>query len=334
MARKAKPEIAKPSELIEALSFVAAADTGKDIDKYAYVTMQDNTIVASNDVFAMGAHIDDDVRLCLHGAKLKAALENCGTNFQLTQLDASSVSIKSGKFKATIPCIDPELLTKWQTDPVVAVISDTIKDCFALLHPLVSEKSDRTIDHALHLRPFTGVGTNGGLLFEYYHGHDLPPGLLIPKQTAAVLAKLKPKLHGLGFSKHSATFWFDNNSYLRTKLIDGTYPDTDRLWYGDYASHARSLPTGFYQGLEAIEKFVDNDSVYFVAPNYVSTHPSLNVGANYIMEEALPAGLCYSMNYWKRTRDLVNHVIWPPDHSKPAQLFGANLRALILGKQG
>jgi hypothetical protein len=332
MARKAKPDIGNRSKLVDALSFVSVADTGKDADKFAYVTISDGYARAANDVFAIGTPVEVELELCLHGAKLKAALEHCGQNFQLTQLDGSSVSVKSEKFRATIPCIDAKLLPAYDPDPPCGTMTDSVKNCFSLLHKLITEKTDRVIDHGLHLRANTGIATNGGLLFEYFHGHDLPPDLVIPKATVLVVSKIKQQITTFGFSKNSITFWFADSSYLRSKLLIDKYPQTDRLFRVGDGSGAVPLPVEFFTGLDAIDKFAENDSVYF-SKSHVTTHPSLQIGASYKVD-GLPDGHCFSLLYWKQLRDLATMIIWAPDLLKPVEFYGKNLRGLIVGKNG
>jgi hypothetical protein len=333
-AKKAKPSVAQidnRSKLIDALSFLAIADIGKDIDKFSYVNFSNGYATAGNDCFTMGTPVDTGLDMCLHGEKLKAALQHCGENFVFAQIDGSSASVKSDKFRAIIPIVDHDILPDYgQPNPSCGQIGDSIKDCFSLLNPIITEKTDHVIQNGLHLKPFSGVATNGGVLIEYYHGFDLPPGLVIPKLTVGIIAKIKQKLTNFGFSKTSFTFYFIDGSYLRTKLIDGKYPDTDRIFPADV--NRQPVPSEFYTALDAIDKFVDNDSVYF-GQGHMSTHPSLSFGANYKVA-GLPDGHCFSAVHFKRLRDIMGQIIWSDDVTKPMCFFGNNLRGLLVGKHG
>lgn len=335
MARssKAKAEISNRSKLIEALSFVAVADTGKDVDKYAYVKIRNGFATALNDVFTIGAPVEVELDLCLHGEKLKAALEHCGPNFQLTQLDDVSVSVKSEKFRATIPAFSADTLPPGEPDDAIASINDNIKSAFTLCNPLISGKGTRLLDDCMLLRAYTAVATNGHMAFEYFHGIDLPPNLLIPKLTVTVISKMKKPLTHFGYAPNkSVTFWFEDGSFIKTKLCDGEYPDVDKL-YQQFNGHPfYPLPENFFEGLDAIDKFSENDSVYF-QQGYVSTHRSLQIGANYRVD-GLPPGFCFNAGFWKRVKEICGQVCFLPDIKAPVCFHGTNVRGLIMGKHG
>ena len=63
------------------------------------------------------------------------------------------------------------------------------------------------------------------MLMEAWHGLDLPPNVPLPKQFVAALVKQKKNLTGFGFSRSSATFYFEDGCWLRTQLYSDEWPD-------------------------------------------------------------------------------------------------------------
>lgn len=336
MARKPKADtgIDNKSKLIEALRFAAFVTTGTDTEDFAYVRIKDKLLTAADNVICMGGPVDEDLEICLHGSKLKAALEQCGPVFKITEVDRSGISVRSDKFRAVVPAMEIELMSPYLPDAPVAKIDDRIKNAFELCNPIVPGKGDRPFSNSASLNAGSCIATNGALMVEYWHGIDLPSGLNIPKRCLTAVTKQKKPLAAFGFSNYSATFYFDDGSFIKTKLEDVNYPNTDRLFDGFNGMPFEPMPPEFFKGIDAVDAFAVDGTIY-IHDGYVATHNSLDIGASYRVD-GIRGFHCYGGKYWQMVKDHVRTVHFSKGTvgAAPvaAMFYGENIRGIIAGK--
>lgn len=311
------------------MSFAAS---GHDNELFQYVRIKNGMLTASDNVICMGSPIDSELDICLHGGKFKSALEQCGQNFQFTQVDKAAVSLRSEKFRALIPAIENDVIADYMPDDCIADIDDRVKVALDICNNVVQGKGERTYYLCALLRAHTCVATNGLVAMEVWHGIDLPNGLNIPKRALNAITKVKIPLKAFGFSQNSATFWFEDGSFIRTRLVDQEYPNVDRLYSEFESATFTPLPSDFYTGIDALDKFIVDDAMY-VHENYVATHRSLELGASYYIA-GVKGGYCFNPKLWQTVRPYVETVCFLEDRKKPTAFYGSSMRGLIMGRNG
>ena len=115
-----KPE----SNLLNALKFLACVTEKEGAIHETHVLLRNSCAVAFNGILSAGIPISEDILCYPHNEFFIEALSKCDENFSLTQMDLNRLSIKSGKFKAIIPCIDPALAQFTNPDEISAPIND------------------------------------------------------------------------------------------------------------------------------------------------------------------------------------------------------------------
>lgn len=330
MARKPKAVASANDDrekLIAALDFVLLATKGNDEGKSAFVAFHNNCVTAENDTLTLGVAVDVGLELCPEAAKFRAALIQCESTFQLTQLDDSAVSIKSGAFRALIPAIAPGMIAQNVPDLPCALINNNIRNAFEACSKTMS-KGERVFNKSVLLRSGSAVGTNGGILVEYWHGLDLPGVFGIPKKTVETILGTAKPLYSLGYSDRSITFYFEDGSFLKSRIMSEAWPDVDRLLNSfDTATHA--IWPQFFAALKAVQAFVQNDTIHFHA-NHLGTAHTLELGASFQVP-GLPDDRHFSATYWRILEPYIDHVKLGLTGS-PTSFTGRNVRGLIMGK--
>jgi|SRR5665213_842652 len=328
MPRKPKSVSAATDDrlkLIEALKFASIATKDSE-GMQAFVSIKDNWLLAENETFTVGIPVDVAIELCPHAEQFQAALQQCGAQFQLTQVDTKALSIKSGNFRALVPAIDTPTLTLAPDPPCAAInnaLSEAFKSCIGFM-----SKGEQVINTSVLLRSCTMTATNGAMLIEYWHGIDLPGPLNIPRKTVETVIKVGKPLAQFGFSLSTVTFYFDDGSFIKTRLNAGEYPNVEPLFRAVLGPFSLVWPE-FFVALKAIAAFVQNDCVFF-HDNFLASHQSLDLGANYRVE-GLPGGHLFSAVYWRTLEPYVKAVCIA-DPSKPFAFMGDHARGLIIGK--
>lgn len=275
MAKTTKQE---PLKLLQALDFVALAQRDKGAPYQTHVALINNTAVATDGVLSAGVIIDESIEAVPHTAMLVAALKKCEGVLQVTQLDSGRLSVKAGKFRALIPCVPGAEIPGIAPDPYAGTLNNRIREGFEILSPFVVENSQRVVMASVLLRANSMVATNGHVLLEYWHGIDLPPGMIIPKLFINAVLRVKKNIAGFGFSPTSFTIYFEDNSWLKTQLYKEKYPDTDRIMSRPNSPVA--LPENFFTAVTAVASFSADNRVR-IRPGKVMSHATETEGASY-----------------------------------------------------
>lgn len=326
-ARKPKEQNSGAASLIEALKFVGLAQQKEGTPTQTHCIINGGRMMAFNGIFATGHLVEDDLSACPHTTRLLDALGKCGANLSITQLDSGRLSIKSDRFKAFVPCIPFDQLTAVEPDAPCATIDDRLKVGFDLVAPILSETAQKAMFAGALLQAGSIVGTNGHVLVECWHGIDLPPGLLIPKAALQALVKTPKKLAKFGFSPNSATFFFDDDSFIKTQLYSEPYPDYARIFPADV--NPWPLPEGFFEAVRKIQSLSDDKIVYFDASGLTVKDAQKNQSGAYEMQ-GLKQGLAFNMEYLSIVESVFKQVDFESEPGK-AVFFGDNARGALMG---
>jgi hypothetical protein len=334
MARqpRSKPTETK-SSLLQALEFCSAVTEKTGAPYETHVGLHHNWAIAFNGIVAAGSPIVEDLVAYPHNLTMIEALSKCSDTFSLTQLDNGRLSIKSDKFKAVVPCLDPALMQVAIPDPQIVGISNKFKDAVSAVGVLADENAQHVLTASVLMNGATVVSTNRKVILEYWHGLDLPPNVPLPKQFVSALAKQKKNLTGFGFSSCSATFWFEDGSWIRTQLYSDKWPDVDRIL--NIKGNLWSIDQGFFKALEAVAPFSEDGCVYFKS-NKICSHAEETVGATHECG-GIPNGPIYPIKQLLLMKPYAKVVDWQAqglhDSAYCLVFQGDNLRGVISGRE-
>lgn len=334
-SKKAKSEAA--AKLAEALNFVAYATKDKgEVPYMAHARVAGKTITATDGTFSAGHAIEEEFALCPHIGRLIDALNRAGTSLALTENENGTLLVKGDKIRATVPCIAGDQMPQIMPDPCIATIDDRIKEGFAKLLPLIREDAERVVEVSILLRANTMLSCNGTVIFEYWHGIDLPPGLAIPKTFAAAVAASTKPLAGFGFTPKSVTFYFEDGSWYKTQLFGEEWPNVDQLF--DYPSYPAPVPVGLFEAVRAIESFSKDGAVHFHDEKLKTTYDNYRersgalYGATYDVP-GLQAGHTFTAKLLRLIEPVCISVDYTSNDDRAFFFDGGNLRGSIMKRQ-
>lgn len=313
----------EPLKILQALDFVALAQRDKGAPHQTHVILHNHTAIATDGVLSAGVIIDESIEAVPHTATFVAALKKCEGVLQLTQLDSGRLSVKARKFRALVPCLDTWPVAV-QPDPWAGVLNDNIRTGFGVLAPFVVENSQRVVMASVLLRANTMVATNGHVLLEYWHGIDLPPGLIIPKLFINAVLRTKKTIVGFGFSATSFTIYFEDNSWLKTQLYKEKYPDTDSIMARPHTP--APLPEHFFEAVTAVVSFSADNRVR-IRPGKVQSHATEAEGATYECE-GIYANITLNAKHLSMLEGLVASIDLA-GNSGASYFYGENLRGAV-----
>lgn len=318
------------SALHDALKFVYMAQKRDGMIWESHCQMIAGWVMATDGRLTVGAKIEEDIHIAPHTETLMKALAKCGQTLSMTQQTNMLMVIQSDKFRANIPCADVTAMPPLYADKPCAVLTPAIAEAFALVAPLVNEGDVRAAITGVRLQANTATATNGHAIIEFWHGIDLPPDLLIPKAAALAVAKCGKVLTGLGFSDKSVTFHFEDESFIKTVRIDATFPNTDRLFKGNFVY--LPLPDDFMTALDGVSSFTDSEtgSILFHGGK-MKTSMYDHKGASFECEGLpdLPEGMGISVKLLNLCKASMKQVDFISD-TQSIQFTGDNTRGKIM----
>lgn len=317
------------NSFVEALSFLANITKPVGPPNETHVYLRGGFATASNGILSAGIKITEELFACPHNDLMIKALSKCGQNLSITQLDNQRLSIKSDKFKAIVPCLDSELLQFAMPDSPIGVINDEFKKAVATLD-VIKSVGDRIYDNSILLNGSSVIATTGQILFEYWHGLQLPSGIAMPKEIIKPLSTINRTLTHYGNSLSSFTFWYGENAFIKTQLMAQHWPDVSRLLEGECNPFA--VPTDFWEALAAVAPFSEDGSVYFNKEKLCS-HNTEGVGATFDVS-GLPSGPAYPAKQLVLLKDLADKIdfIVPMEGGYCLKFFGPKSRGIIAGR--
>lgn len=267
-----------------------------------HVLLKDGWAIGFNGVIAGGCKITESIEACPDIELLISTLAKCGQNIAFTQLATNRLSIKSDKFRALVPCLEISDFPTSLPDAPVAQLDDRLKASILAASSLAGDSETDILLSSILIHGGSVVATDRKLILEHWHGIDLPPMLALPKAIIAPLLKNSKSLKAFGFSKSSCTFYYDDESWLRSQFYADPWPDVSRIL--DIKANAWPLPEDFYKAVKSLEPF--SDTVYFDS-GVMRSHISLEEGASYEIY-GLPKGPIFSIKQLKTIEPYVKTI--------------------------
>ncbi|WEL95552.1 hypothetical protein [Xanthomonas phage vB_XooS_NR08] len=315
------------ASLIAALKFISVAQKKAGPVNIQFCHIAHNWAAAFDGVLTVAAPIEEDLTACPHTLQFIDALSKAGDELSITQLTANTLAVSSGVFRALVPCVAFDEVPIMPPDPQCAVIDDRVKAALAAVAGLATDGAPNATYAAVLLQAGSAVATNGAALLEAWHGIDLPPGLMLPKAAASAIAKASKALTGFGYSQSSATFYFEDGSFIKSQLYGERYPN--------YASvldvpnlNLWPIPEDFYRGVRAIESFSPNGHVFFEDGAVLSRMHKEEASTYRI--EGLPERMGFSAKLLLSVEHAFKKAHFDAETNKVI-FYGDNVRGAVMG---
>lgn len=274
MANRKTATKKEKSPLAKAVDFVSAAQKSNGLAPYQHhCRFTNGYVVASDGQITMGYPCAVEVDACPQTKILRTALNKITGDHVVTVEHNNSgelvaLKIKDAKLSVNVPCIPSGTMPALAPDMKQADIPAPVGNALFAVAPLAAETSDKALYSAVLLRPGSAVSIapGGVALAESWHGEQMPPnGLALPKAFVAIMQKVGLPT-GLGVGQGSATFWYDDGSFIKTQLYDIQIPSkvddvvSDKSHAPVYVEYTDALKEAIETGLAfAVSDFVRID---------------------------------------------------------------------------
>lgn len=334
VAAKGKTAPNPATGLIAAIKFVGLAQAKNGTVAETFCHLANQWAAASNGVLTIATRIEEDLNACPQTATFLDALQRVETDLSITQISQGFLSVASGDFRGVVPCAPFDQVPISPPDDPVAVIDDRLKAAFEAVLKVPNELSPLPHTAGVLLQSGSVVATNGAIILEYWHGIDLPPNMLVPKVALQAVLKSGKPLVRFGFSQTSVTFWFEDQSFIKTQIFAGQFPAYKSVIECNYGD-MWPVPTDFFKAVAAVANFSENGSIFFKNGQVVS---NLNDETpSFYKVEGLPEGVGFDGKLLALIADKASRFLFteadPTGRNEIPRLFfvGENLRGVVAG---
>jgi len=297
------------NDLRSAAKFVEFSQNHEGEGFQSHFSIKDNFMKGSNGILTIGCRCDVNFAAFPESLKLIAVLSKCGKDFSVKLKDKKRLEIKTDKILAFVPCLpSEEHLLQIDPDLPICDVDDKLKTSLGSIAHIPRESDDREMFNGVFIDSGSCYATDGTVIAESYHGLHLPR-LLIPKKVAMLIAKTNKPLTKLGFSDSSATFYFEDDSYIQTQmLIDDFIDIKDKLTCN---MDPENVPDNFFNAINAVLPF--SSGWLYMTESYIGTSkPEDEEGMSYSING--PVGLIkFSGKSMKLVEKITQKVAFGPN---------------------
>lgn len=179
-----------------------------------------------------------------------------GDTVQLSQISPERLAIKGKGFRTVVPCLaDQTLVPRHAPDNPVGGLDSRIREGFEMMRQVARKTGETVMSSAVKMFPNYMVACDNRMVAMFWHGHNFPE-LVVPADFIEAVLRVPKAIMSFGFTPdQSLTFWFEDNSFIRTQLYAEGYPDVNSVIPSDW-SGLQPIPEAFFPAIEKIEPFI------------------------------------------------------------------------------
>lgn len=296
-----------------------------------FFQIKDGHIKSSNDMVTYCSPIKLDIDCNPNARDLKSAVSKIDATPIFTLNTNGKLSIKSGVFRALIPC--SESIPPIEDNPSgrsFEVDGCKLFNVLKKLTPFTSTdiSNDRVWANGILFRGGNCYATNNVILIQHKSGITFPINALLPLKSILIILKIEGDVIKLQYDSNSITFHYSNGKWLKSRLYNQKW-DSRIFEMFNSDSSGRGINPEIFKGVSMVKSDTDNFGSVHFHDNGVSSKNDINDGLFYEIPGLNTKGI-----YNAHMFGLLEGVIDKVDLSRypePARFQGDSLKGLING---
>ena len=312
--------------MLSSLKFVQGATARKDfVPVLAHFRIANGKIKGYNGQLGLCCPIDLDLTITPKAVPFVRAIQACQDTISMHVTANGRLSVKSGRFKAFIDCID-EAFPEIEPEGKEIILNGKFLDAVKTLSPFIAEDASRPWARGILFRGQSAYATNNVVIVEQWLGFDFPVEVNVPKSAIVELLRINEEPERLQVTDNSITFHFSGDRWLRTQTYDLNWPDVSKVL--DRPCEPVDCPEGLFEALADLTHFVgENNAVLFKEDGSITTSSSDGQGAAVSVSPFGAVGI-YNLDQLKLLAPVAKRVCFS---TSPAMFIGEGLRGAIIG---
>jgi len=297
------------------------------VPELAHFVIENGSIRGYNGALALGAKINLDLNCKPKAIPFFKAISNCQDTIQMALTGAGKLSIKSGKFKAIIECLDEETMNIQPDGDVYEIDGAALLKALKIVVNLIGVDASRPWCEGVLLKEGSLFVTNNVILVEHWLGFIAPHPVNIPKIAIKELLRIGDAPVKCLVSNSTISFLYADDRWIRSQLLDVNWPNVSALLGGE--ANLELVDKTIFDGLEVVAHFADKANRIFFNHNVISTCQDASLGAEYEIDSVVPESV-FNIDMFKLLKNVATKIDLSA-YPKPCPFVGENLRGVIVG---
>lgn len=322
--------------MLDALRFVATAVARKDyVPALTHYKIKDGRVTGFNGVLALSSDIDVDLDIYPSATKFLAAIRACPGTIALSMTPANKLAVKSSKFRSYVDCLDGEDAIFVEPEGEEIDLGPNFMTGIKTLAPLMGIDASRPWSMGIKLQTGSMFATNNVMLAEYWHGVALPVDVVIPSAAIDELLRIDEPPTRVQVTERSISFWFGENRWMRTALVEATQWPVHRMQELFDASRGpqTELTPEFFEAVDTLKPFLNEHGTLYLSADRVSTSKedgegtSIDVASTGVLEMQ-----AYHQKHLALLGEVADTIDWT-SYPRPCAFYGKGLRGVMIGQR-
>lgn len=317
--------------MLSSLKFVKGSVAKKDlVPELTHFKIENGTVRGYNGTIALCAPIPLDLNCTPKAQPLIKAIENCNDEtVSLTITGSGKLSIKSGKFKAAVECIEDETPHVKPEGNPVPIDGEALIKALKTIQAFISDDASRPWSAGVLLKDYSAFATNNVCLIQYWIGSQFPLTCNIPKAAVKELVRIGDPPTHVSATENSISFYYDEHKWMRAQLLTTEWPDLEKVLNRE-ANYEKINPE-LFEGLDFLKPFCDKYGRIFTTDTSIRTHLEKEEGASYRVDGFSGTG-CFRIEMLQLLQSVCEYVDFT-DCTTPCLFYSKQppVRGAIIG---
>lgn len=314
--------------MLEQLKFVQGAVGKKDLlPALTHFKIEHGHVRSFNGTLALNSPIAFDIDCVPKAIPFMKAIQSCKETVSLNMTAKGKLSVKSGKFKAFIECLDTKTPHVQPEGEQFDLDGESLLKAIKTVAPFIGNDASRPWSNGILLCNQSAYATNNVVLIEYWTNTTFPITCNIPNAAVKEMLRINEAPIYAQSTNKSITFHYKDKRWLRTALYDLSWPDLTKIL--NVNANPTPIDECIFEALETIKPFTDEFNRVYFHKEKICTSLTENNGASYEIENFNHRG-AYELNMLYLLKNVAS-VIDFSTYPKPCMFQGDKLRGAIIG---
>lgn len=244
--------------MLKDLKFVQGAISKKDfVPALGHFCIMGGRVLGFNGKLSLSSPIDMAFDCCPNARDFYNAIDACDETAELSLIDDDKrIRIKSGNFTTHVETIPLEAYPQMAPEGERLELEGELLPALRLLSDFIGEDASRPWCTGISLDGPVACATNNIVLVQYWLGFHFPYRLVLPGYAIDELLRINEEPVSVQASGNSITFFYKDDRWVRSQLINEDPPDFDELLNSLPVAETK-IPQDFFTELAKLKPFVD-----------------------------------------------------------------------------
>lgn len=315
--------------MLNALKFVQGSIAKADfIPALTHFCIERGTVRGYNGTLALCSPIPFDIACKPKAETMVQAIKNCSETVSLSMTPSGRLSIKSGKFKALIECVEGSTPHVMPEGKRVEIDGEQMLAAMKIGLNFISDNNSKPWANGMLFTGQSAIATINVALVEYWTGFTIPIPINIPKAAVKEMLRIGEAPKFAQVSENSATFHYGERKWIRTQLLPTDWPDLSRIL--DKQTDQKPIDTNLFEAMSILKPFASKSGRMVFEDGCISTSRT-DEGAKYEIE-GLKAGPNFNVEVFNTLKGVAKTIDFT-SYPQAVIFQGDRLRGAIIGMQ-